>query len=75
MRCEIPLNSRGTCTYDNPPPHLDVIEAWSLPHQSVGVVAGEDEDVDGGGVVGDADAVLGHVLGVVVGYHSRYGAP
>ena len=41
------------------------------PHQCVGVVAGEDEDVDGGGVVGDADAVLGHVLGVVVRYHSR----
>ena len=45
-----------------------------MPYQRVGVVAGEYEDVDGGGVVGDADAVLGHVLGVVVLYHSRYGA-
>ena len=45
-----------------------------FPYQGVCVVAGEDEYVDGRGVVGDADAVLGHVLGVVVSYHSRYGA-
>ena len=45
--------------------------AVALPDERVGVVAGEDEDVDGRGVVGHADAVLrgsnpynkGHFMG------------
>ncbi len=45
-----------------------------LSHQGVSVVPGHDQDVDGRGVIGDADAAVRLVLLVVVGHDGRDGA-
>ena len=46
-----------------------------MSYQSIGVITRQTEDVDGRGVVGDADAALGPVLRAVVGDDGRDSAP
>ena len=46
-----------------------------VSYQGVGVITRQTEDVDGRGVVGDADAALGPVLRAVVGDDGGDGAP
>ena len=46
-----------------------------VSYQGIGVITRQTEDVDGRGVVGDADAALGPVLRAVVGDDGGDGAP